>query len=562
VALCNDIADFGHEFDAAFTAKNLRAARICTRRVLTLLTNFNAVLRGTDCEFPAAMFDDMAKLDQALDEGNWDRARQLVQSNAARYNDEAYAHQLRRITSQIEQWAGQQKQAAPVPVPAPVMAGPAPGVTPEQAFRQRYGLQTTGPAAAPEQEFMQRYGLQTTAPDSARYGVGTTRLRAVPGPQAPVPAGKEGPTSPAPASSDDPGRVVRVEEKLRREIEKRLSEAGWGLNGLSVSVSPDLRKAECRFETGRRDGSVSILIDGAIRITPQERDLWLVEGSQEFQFLRFSVDTSAEGMADAKSPSATWTSAVPALVKAPPGQYSVQLKPGVELEVAAIARTQAGKTTWWKPDGSPMDNPPDTVIDASDPFFTKGRTNDFFALVFKLSRSSDIIDYLWKHEFEPVPNFTGYVALRDAQGRLRYHGVPMVVYDDPFQQPPERIVCRVGVALTPASAVAVFDGTRVASASAPIPFRFFPPVKAGGSTTLRLECPLKQNEFEIVAFATLRDGRRLQSAANTAQNDPSVKEIRFSALPEDIKEYRVEFVPFYWCEFRDISLKPKSAPAQ
>jgi len=284
--------------------------------------------------------------------------------------------------------------------------------------------------------------------------------------------------------------------------------------------------------------------------------------------------------------SASWTSAVPATVKAPPGQYRVQLKPGVELEIAAVARTQAGKTTWWKPDGSPLDNLPDTVIDASDPFSTGGRTNDFFALVFKLSRPPGVMNYLWRYEFDPLPNFSGYVDLRDAQGRLQYCGMPMLVYDDPFGEPPERIVCRVGTALTPASAVAVFDGTRVTSASAPIPFRFFPPVKAGGSTVLhqvqslirrtrlpegakevgttilRLECPLKKNEFEIVPFAVLKDGRQIQSSANTAQDNPSLREIRFLAWPEDIKEYRVEFVPFHWCEFRDVSLKPKSAPAQ
>ena len=227
VALCNDIADFGHEFDAAFTAKNLRAAQICTRRVLTHLTNFNAVVRGTDCEFPAAMFDDMAKLDQALNEGNWDKARQLVQSNTARYNDEAYFRQFRRIASRIGQWARQQKQAAPEP-----------------------------PQNTEAQEPM------------------------------PVPG-------------------------------QPLSKAG--------------------------------------------------------------------------APTASWTSAVPATVKAPPGQHRVQLKPGVELEITAVARTQAGKTTWWKPDGRPMDNPPDTVIDASDPFSTGGRTNDFFALVFKLSRPADVM---------------------------------------------------------------------------------------------------------------------------------------------------------------------------
>jgi hypothetical protein len=35
-------------------------------------------------------------------------------------------------------------------------------------------------------------------------------------------------------------------------------------------------------------------MEGTIRITPKGQNLWLVEGSEEFQFLRFSVDTTAQ----------------------------------------------------------------------------------------------------------------------------------------------------------------------------------------------------------------------------------------------------------------------------
>ncbi len=103
-ALFNEIEDFGHEFDAAFASTNLAAAQTAVRRLLNLLTNFNAVVRGTECEFPAALFDDIAKIRQALNEGDWDKARRLAQHN------EEYARAFRRIGSRMADQARKQSR--------------------------------------------------------------------------------------------------------------------------------------------------------------------------------------------------------------------------------------------------------------------------------------------------------------------------------------------------------------------------------------------------------------------------------------------------------------------
>jgi len=89
-------------------------------------------------------------------------------------------------------------------------------------------------------------------------------------------------------------QVVRVEEKLGWEIRQRLDEAGWKVEGLSVSVSPGLKRAECRFGKAWKNGLSETPFQAAIRVEPQGKDLWLVTGAGQFQFLRFSVDTSAE----------------------------------------------------------------------------------------------------------------------------------------------------------------------------------------------------------------------------------------------------------------------------
>jgi tRNA A-37 threonylcarbamoyl transferase component Bud32 len=71
LVLFNDIEDIGHEFDAAYTARNRAAAQTCTRRLATLLTNFNAAVRGTGYEFPLETLLGVQKIRTALDEQSW-----------------------------------------------------------------------------------------------------------------------------------------------------------------------------------------------------------------------------------------------------------------------------------------------------------------------------------------------------------------------------------------------------------------------------------------------------------------------------------------------------------
>lgn len=107
VALFNDIEDIGHEFSAAFSATNLPAAQTVTRRLLTLLTNFNDAVRGTDCEFPSSIFEDIARVRHALDAGSWDEARDLAHGN------DEYRARFRFIAAKMADLArNQQKTSA------------------------------------------------------------------------------------------------------------------------------------------------------------------------------------------------------------------------------------------------------------------------------------------------------------------------------------------------------------------------------------------------------------------------------------------------------------------
>lgn len=91
-----------------------------------------------------------------------------------------------------------------------------------------------------------------------------------------------------------PEEVVRVQNQLRDALAQRLAEGGWRLDGLNVSVSPDLKRAECHWDKIWKNGLREVPPPRAeIRIRRQADGLWLVHGEYEFQSLRFSVATPA-----------------------------------------------------------------------------------------------------------------------------------------------------------------------------------------------------------------------------------------------------------------------------
>ncbi|MCW5553112.1 MAG: protein kinase [Verrucomicrobiae bacterium] len=102
-------------------------------------------------------------------------------------------------------------------------------------------------------------------------------------------------TNPAREPQVSAQAVVRVEDKLRREILQRLEEGGWKLESLSVSVSPNMKRAECRFGKIWKNGLTEEPPPrAAIQIEMLEKGLWQVRGEGLFESVRFSVDTSAE----------------------------------------------------------------------------------------------------------------------------------------------------------------------------------------------------------------------------------------------------------------------------
>lgn len=172
--------------------------------------------------------------------------------------------------------------------------------------------------------------------------------------------------------------VVRVEEKLRSEILRRLNEGGWKPESLSVSVTPDLERAECRFGVVWKKGLSQEPFNARIRLEAQGNGLWLVRGEGEFESLRFSVNTSVELVRrDGPSPKTTSISAgppiagvPPVVVKTVPESGSAAVDPALaELRVTFSKPMQPGGSAWVDAGNGPLPGPR-----GSTHFLDDGRT--------------------------------------------------------------------------------------------------------------------------------------------------------------------------------------------
>jgi hypothetical protein len=99
--LFNDIEDFGQEFDAAFTSRNLVAAKTGVRRLRDMLVGFNITVQGTGNQLPPDLFAAITKLEAALESGDWEKIRQASAHN------EAFSREFKRIGTNMAALAAQ-----------------------------------------------------------------------------------------------------------------------------------------------------------------------------------------------------------------------------------------------------------------------------------------------------------------------------------------------------------------------------------------------------------------------------------------------------------------------
>jgi hypothetical protein len=373
--------------------------------------------------------------------------------------------------------------------------------------------------------------------------------------------------------------VVRVEGKLRQEIVQRLDEAGWRVDGVSVSVSPDLKRAECRFGTAWKNNNTSIPFNAAIHLAPQGRNLWLVTGDGEFQFLRFSVDASAQMSAlppvfqyaepekparaailQTSPPLAVVQASPLPFAQAKPGEFKVAVTNGVEFEVLAVASSPRSSTVWWQPDGKLLAAPPGDEVRYFPSLCLSGTSKAEFAVLVKgaetLRAEGNAV-----LAFDPLPQYVASAILYTAN-RLRQKPVIVAGYG----AAPERLTCKVGLADGPWERVATWDqaGTLLDNESGgPLDL-----VRSGTNdqTCLKLSHRIDANRYALRLTARLKDGA-YKTAWICRVQYASEQRARTCALIQGLQDagvvaYELYRVPLRWAHIPGVATRPNVSPIQ
>ena len=96
----------------------------------------------------------------------------------------------------------------------------------------------------------------------------------------------------------------------------------------------------------------------------------------------------------------------PSATIADDGQYRATFKNGASIEVVCISTLPTGPKTWWKPDGSPLAQPPGDTI---EPSFNPGENATSRVFVVRVTGATKDSTYRWGSK-----DWTGYSG-----GKLR-----------------------------------------------------------------------------------------------------------------------------------------------
>ena len=403
----------------------------------------------------------------------------------------------------------------------------------------------------------------------------------------------------------DAGSVVRVEAKLRREIVERLAEDGWKAEGLSVSVSPDLKRAECRFGRIWKNGlTTEPPPPAAIHFELQGSNLWLVSGDGEFQWLRFSVDTSAEMAASRQNPGLTAepfqyaeledsppNTPLAALVSAPGGHYALTLPNGVACEVVAVTRKPAENKLWWKPDGTPLSAPPGARLEFTPVGMNRSTPNDEEDVAVWVRTTPPPLSpadarWQWRVTYSPRGESLGTIIIhQDSRvdeaaaelGRLgrRIAGQPgglktagaVVGHADAIRFPPgtEEIAVQCSAAAGPWEPVAVFDGKQTRVLVQETQVLCTHPRQEANGRCLDVTHNVDREQFALRMVGVCKDGRRhevgLHSGVLSARETQGFVMLDPGQRAADIAQFVLERTPWVRGEIRGVLLTPREPRA-
>jgi hypothetical protein len=247
--------------------------------------------------------------------------------------------------------------------------------------------------------------------------------------------------------------------------------------------------------------------------------------------------------------------------------YRLTLSNGFTCEAVAVARNPRGKAMWWRPDGTPVEEPLVEILQmprldemgAVPPIVPE---NEFLCCM-RWSLPNEV-DGHWRNQVTFVPHPTvqesGAIVRDPSRPELGRFPADLIC----FKEPPDTISIRVAVAAGPWEPVATFDGknTRELVPNAMIVCSTPSVGPNNRDYQFQVMHNLDRDAYSLRMIARLKDGKEqeLMFHSGPLTGNPAKG---FTLMypqevgPEDIKEYVLERTPWVRGEIKDISLRPR-----
>ncbi len=283
------------------------------------------------------------------------------------------------------------------------------------------------------------------------------------------------------------------------------------------------------------------------------------------------------------------SSNVAGLVQAPIGQYSLALPNGVFCEIVAVTRNPAANKLWWKPDGTPLPEPPGAQLS----FIPSGMNrqmpngdNDHAIWVRLTPPALSLTQARWQSRvrYSPPGERLGLVdihadsrametmAALERLGR-KLTGQPggpktsgtVVGRADALRFPSgmQEVAVQCETALGPWEALAVFDGRQTKVLVEGVQVLCTHLRQEANGKCLDVTHNVDRGRFALRMMAVFKDGKReevgLHSGVLSARETQGYVMLEPGQRIEDIADFVLERSPWVCGEIRGIALKPRAS---
>jgi hypothetical protein len=246
--------------------------------------------------------------------------------------------------------------------------------------------------------------------------------------------------------------------------------------------------------------------------------------------------------------------------------WTKKLANGATIELVGVSSHPSGPKTWWKPDGSLLDEPPYDRTGGHWGASKDSRIREFAVRLMNYpeARSAPRGE---RWEFLPPPGVSGAGPALKGDQVVRDLYAAMVIY------PKDRATCtvRFGVVVGPwqveatagpngGSATGGARGSYAKRRNAVVLFSTAHEIKRG--TALTVTHDLADRDTRVVAID--RDGKihNPLPGGSMVEGGDTLRmrqhEDVFDLPLREIKEYQLQSAPWEWAEFKDVSLQPRA----